>query len=157
MPLLERIVVPVANDTDASATAAALSRYLDEVDHLTVAHVIAKGGGAVDKAPMEKRQADANQFLSSVESRFADGTTVDTRIEFGTSVAETIVETALDVDATAIVFRPRGGNRLVRFLSGDTGVRIAAEADVPVVSIRSLDPSNSPKPQPRPNRSEGRR
>lgn len=135
MTLLERVVVPVANEADAVATAAALGPYTDDIRHLTLLHVVEKGGGTADKAPMEKRRTDAAAFLASAESLLGDEVAVETRIEFGTSVPETIVETALDAGASAIAFAPRGGNRLVRFLSGDTAARLVTESDVPVVSL----------------------
>jgi nucleotide-binding universal stress UspA family protein len=159
MSLLERAVVPVANEADAAATATALSSYAEEIDHLTVVHVVEKGGGVVDKAPMAKRRADAAAFLSTVESRFGDEeVTVETRIEFGTNVAETVVETALDVGATAVAFRPRGGNRLVRWLSGDTTTRLLTNAELPVVSLRAegdtAPDSSSPERSSQANDSE---
>jgi nucleotide-binding universal stress UspA family protein len=140
MTLLERVVVPVADESDAVATATALTPYLDEMRHVTMVHVIEKGGGAVDKAPMEKRRADAMESLSTVESQLEGDVTVETRVAFGTSVAETILETAIDTDSQAIVFRPREGNRLVRFLSGDTAIRLVTAAEVPVISITAEAP-----------------
>jgi nucleotide-binding universal stress UspA family protein len=135
MPLLDHPVVPVADRTDAVATATALSRHLDGIRRVTAVHVVEKGGGAIDKAPMARRVADANAFLSTVESRLADEVPVETRVEFGTDVADTVVATGLDVGATAIAFRPRGGNRLVRFLSGDTASRLLNGSELPIVSL----------------------
>jgi nucleotide-binding universal stress UspA family protein len=155
MALLERVVVPVADEEDVISTTAALSPYLGGIQHIIVVHVIEKGGGAVDKAPMEKRRADASAFLSTVESRLDDEVTVETRIEFGTGIAETIVETALDASATAIAFRPRGGSRLVRFLSGDTAARLVADPELPVVSLHTASRDvASPTGQTRENDSE---
>lgn len=134
MTLLERVVVSVADERDAVATASAVASHLAGVRHVTAVHVVEKGGGVADKAPMEKRTTDASRFLSLFASRL-DEVAVETRIEFGTDVADTIVETALEVDATAIVFRPRGGNRLVRLLSGDTAVRLVTDSELPVVSL----------------------
>jgi len=139
MALLERVVVPVADAGDAAATATALSPHLEDVRRVTVVHVVEKGGGAVDKAPMEKRLADASAFLSTVESRLDDEVAVETRVEFGTDVAETVVETAHDADATAIAFRPRGGSRLLRLLSGDTAARLVTDPELPVVSLHAGD------------------
>jgi nucleotide-binding universal stress UspA family protein len=148
MGLLERVVVPVADGRDAAATATALSQCLDEVRHVTVLHVVEKGGGVVDKAPMERRLTDATGFLSTVESGLGDEVTVETRVEFGTDVAETIVETALDAGATAIAFRPRGGSRLVRLLSGDTAIRLVTDAELPVVSLHPADGTRSSPERP---------
>jgi nucleotide-binding universal stress UspA family protein len=137
MALLDHPVVPVADPADAAATATALSQHLDGARRITALHVVEKGGGAIDKAPMARRVADAEAFLSTVEARLADEVPVATRVEFGTSVADTIVATALDVGATAIAFRPRGGSRLVRFLSGDTASRLLSEPALPVVSLHA--------------------
>lgn len=144
MTLLDRIVVPVAGERDAAATATALTPYLESIQHVTAVHVIEKGGGVVDKAPMEKRRADAKAYLSAVESRLGDEVELETRIVFGTDVAETIVETALEVDATAIAFHPRGSNRLIRFLSGDTAARLVGDSRIPIVSIHAMDEFHSP-------------
>lgn len=138
MALFDRIVVPVADADDVATTVTALSPYLSEIQHITVVHVIEKGGGVADKAPMEKRTADAATFFSTFESHLDETVAVETRIEFGTTVAETIIATALDTDATAIVFCPRGGNRLVRFLSGDTAARLVSGSGVPVVSLNAV-------------------
>jgi nucleotide-binding universal stress UspA family protein len=146
---LERVVVPVADDEDAVATAAALSPYLEEIRCVTVVHVIEKGSGAADKAPMEKRQRDARRFLSTLETRLEEEVVVETRIEFGTGVANTIVETAVETDADTIVYRPRGGSRLTRFLSGDTGLRLLTEAALPVVSITAGDDARQSAPRTR--------
>ncbi|MUV58574.1 universal stress protein [Halogeometricum sp. CBA1124] len=144
MSLLERVVVPVADERDAVATVTALSRHLDDVQSVVAVHVIEKGGGVADKAPMAKRKADAAEILAAVESRLGDAVTVETRVAFGTNVADTIVETALDADATAIAFCPRGGNRLVRFLSGDTAARLVSAPALPVVSLTAGRDTRSP-------------
>jgi nucleotide-binding universal stress UspA family protein len=144
MALFDRIVVPVADADDVATTVTALSPYLSEIQHITVVHVIEKGGGVADKAPMEKRAADAAKFFSTFESHLDETVAVETRIEFGATVAETIIETALDTGATAIVFCPRGGNRLVRFLSGDTAARLVSGSGVPVVSLNAVGRPRAP-------------
>ncbi|WP_276259365.1 universal stress protein [Haloglomus litoreum] len=150
MTLLGHPLVPVADAADAAATAAALERRLDGTRRITVLHVVEKGGGAVDKAPMARRVADADAFLSTVERRLGDAVPVETRVEFGRNVADTIVATALDVDATAIAFRPRGGSRLVRFLSGDTASRLLTGLELPVVSLPAAGGAG---PAPTPDKS----
>lgn len=135
MTLLDHPVVPVADPEDAAATAAALEGRLDRTRRVTAVHVVQKGGGTIDKAPMGRRVADAEGFLATVETRLGDAVPVASRVEFGTDIADTIVATALEVDATAIAFRPRGGSRLVRFLSGDTASRLLTEPELPIVSL----------------------
>jgi nucleotide-binding universal stress UspA family protein len=135
MAILDRIVVPVAGEQDAIETSRALQPFVDRISELTVVHVIEKGGGTVDKAPMAKRRADAAEFLSTVESHLDGAVGFEPRIEFGPNIAETIRGVAIDTNATAIALRPRGGSRLVRWLSGDTARRLLAESAIPVVSL----------------------
>lgn len=135
MSLLRTVVVPIASEEDARATAAALGPHFEEIERVVVLHVIEKGGGVVDKAPLEKRQSDAESFLDVAEAELGDDVAVDTRIAYGTDVVETIFDVATEEEATAVAFRPRGGSRIVRLLSGDTTARLATEPSVPTVSL----------------------
>lgn len=138
MALFDHLLVPVADDDDARTTARALAPHLEEVGRVTVVHVVEKGGGVVDKAPLGKRRADGRRFLAALETALAEtspSVPVETRIVFGTDVADTIVATATDVGATAVAFRPRGGSRLARLLSGDTATRLVSDPEVTVVSL----------------------
>lgn len=135
MALLDHVLVPIASEEDAEATAAALGPYLEEVQRVTAVHVIEKAGGAIDKAPLEKRQEDAAEFLAIVDSRLSDRVAVDTRTAYGTDVVEALLEAAADAGATAIAFRPRGGSRIRRLLTGDTATRLVIDAEIPVVSL----------------------
>lgn len=135
MTLLGHVVVPVASEGDARATASALEPHLQEIEHVTAIHVVEKGGGTIDKAPMEKRRDDGRASLEIFEEMLDASLPVDTRVEFGTDVSETIVDTATAVDATAIAFRPRGGSRIMRLLSGDTTTKLVTEPTLPVISL----------------------
>lgn len=133
----EHVVVPVASEPDADATCAALAPYLADLERVTAVHAIEKAGGAPDKAPMEKRRSDAAEFLAVVESRLASDVAVDTETVFGTDVVDALFDAALDANADAVVFRPRGGSRIVRLLSGDTATRLVTHPPIPVVSLPS--------------------
>ncbi|SFR94003.1 Universal stress protein family protein [Halomicrobium zhouii] len=136
---LDHVLVPVASEKDAAATCAALKPYLGEIERVTAVHVIEKGGGAPDKAPLGKRQEDAVEFLGVVESRLGDEVPVDTRTAYGTDVVATLFDEAATVGATAIAFRPRGGSRIVQILTGDTANRLVTDAEIPVVSLPDPD------------------
>lgn len=135
MALLERVIVPIATRDDAEKTTAALTPYLDEIGSLLVVHVIEKAGGGIDKAPMDKRQADAESMFDVVVERLGDRISVETEIVYGTDVVDALFETATDVDATALAFTAREGNRLTRLLSGDTSMRLVTGAELPVVAL----------------------
>lgn len=135
MAILDHVVVPIASEEDAEATTRALQSLLAEIQCVTAVHVIEKGGGTIDKAPMEKRREDAVDFLDHFETVLSEGVIVETRIEFGTDVVETIVETALDAGGTSIAIRPRGGSRIVRLLSGDTASRLVTNPTIPVLVL----------------------
>lgn len=135
--LLERIVVPVASEDDAAATAAALVPYVDEADRTVVAlHVVEKAAGALDKASVEQRERRAEAIFDAFTDGFAGvAAVVETDLRYGTDVAGTVVDAAHDVDASAVVFTPRGGGLLAKFLSGDVTHKLVANSDVPVLTL----------------------
>lgn len=139
MGLLHHVLVPVASEEDARETASALEPYLTDINRMTAVHVIEKGGGSIDKAPVEKRRTDAESLLAAFESAIGESADVDTRIEFGTDVGDTIVETALEAGATAIAFRPRGGSGIVRMLTGNTAEDLVMEPALPVIALPTPD------------------
>lgn len=143
--LFERAVVPVASRDDAAATAAALAPYIDDPERTAIAvHVIEKADGALDKASVEQREADAEAMFAIVTEGL-DGVdaTLDTEIRYGTDVAATLVEAAHDVEASAIVFTPRGGSRWKQLLSGDVTHNLVHESDVPVVVLPDREVNGS--------------
>jgi nucleotide-binding universal stress UspA family protein len=84
---------------------------------------------------METRRSDGAEFLAIVDARIAGDVALDTRIEFGTDVVETLFEAAIEVGATSIGVRHRGGSRIVQILAGDTGRKLVTDPKVPVVSL----------------------
>lgn len=136
-PLLQRVLVPVANQKDARSTAAALKPHLDStVDEILAVHVIEKAGGAPDKASVEQRELNAEKIFQAMAERLAEPTVaLDTKILYGTSVAEAIIDGAHDIDATAIVFTPRGGGKWMKILTEDVTTGLISESDVPILVL----------------------
>ena len=131
--LFERVLLPVASRDDARSTARALSPYAG--DQVVAVHVVEKAGGAVDKASVEQREEEAERIFEIVHEELDDAVDVDTRIDYGTDVAETIFAAAAEEDATSIVFTPRGGSRWIRLLTGDVALDLITKRDRPVVVL----------------------
>jgi len=132
--VLSHVLLPVANEADASATAAALERY--GPGHVTALHVVEKGGGVPDKTPVAQSEALAEESYAAVRSVFPDA---DEHTAYGRDVVAEIFDAAAAVDASAIAYRARGGNRLLQFLSGDISLRLVTEANRPVVALPHED------------------
>ncbi|GGN97408.1 MULTISPECIES: universal stress protein [Haloarcula] len=128
--LLERVVVPVASEDDAETSARALARQ--SYGEAVFVHVVEKAGGAPDKAGVEQRELEAEEMFEAARAVLGD---VETDIYYGTDVVETIFDAAEDVDASAVVVVPRGGNRLVQMVTGDVALRLVTRNDRPVVVL----------------------
>jgi len=128
--LLGHVLLPVADEEDALETALALETY--DPDRVTVVHVVEKGEGAPDKTPVEHSEEVAAGAYRAVQGVFPDA---DTETAYARDVVGAIFEVAEAVDASAVAYRPRKGNRLVRFLSGDRSLKLVTEADRPVIVL----------------------
>jgi nucleotide-binding universal stress UspA family protein len=135
--LFARPLLPVANPDDAASTAsAALPRIAAVGGRPLVVNVIEKGGGAPDKAPLERMEELAEESFEVVRERAAAaGVEVDTDTLYGTDVAETIFEAGREADVSAMVFTPRDGNRFWDLLTGGIRDDLVTESDHPVVVL----------------------
>lgn len=135
--LFARPLLPVANPDDAAATvAAAFPRVAAVGGRPVLVTVVEKAGGAPDKAPLEQMEALAEESFEIARDRAEEmGIDLDTELLYGTDVAETIFGAARDVDATAIVFTPRDGNRLWDLLASGVRHDLVTESDRPVVVL----------------------
>jgi nucleotide-binding universal stress UspA family protein len=128
--ILAHALVAVATEDDARATARALEPY--QPDRVTTVHVVEKGDGVPDKTPVEQSEAIAADAYHAVREVFPDAAE---HTAYGRDVAATIVAAAAEVDASAIVYRPRGGSRLTQLLAGDVATRLVSNATRPVVAL----------------------
>ncbi|CQH60112.1 UspA domain protein [Halobacterium hubeiense] len=139
--LLELVVVPVASEGDAQTTMdAVLPRVREAGGRVVAVHVVEKGGGTIDKASVEQREAYAEGVFGVVEDACTDaGVTFETDLRFDTDVVDGIFDAARDHDASAVAFTPREGNRWLDLLAGDHARDIVKRADLPVVVLPAED------------------
>ncbi|WP_181685445.1 universal stress protein [Halorhabdus salina] len=128
--LTEHLVVPVANEADATRTARALQAY--EFDQVTVVYVIEHTADAIDILSPEQAREHGQDALEAFRAVIPDA---GSETVAAADVVDGVLAVAADVDATAIAFQPRGGSRIVQLLSGDTALRLVTEADRPVIAL----------------------
>lgn len=128
--LLSHVLLPVAHQEDALASARALKTYAPR--EVTVVHVVEKAGGAPDKTPVEQSQEIAQASFEAVQSVFPDA---GDHIVYATDVVEGICGAADDIGASVIAFRPRPGHRFVQLLSGDLTNKLASQSAHPVLVL----------------------
>lgn len=128
--LTQHVLVPIANEEDAATTASLLESY--EFERITVLHVVEKGEGVPDKTPVEQSEQIAEAAFETFREIFPDA---ETETAYRRDIVESIFEVADEINASAIAFRPRGGSRLIQWLSGDRTLRLVTEADRPVITI----------------------
>ncbi|WP_336343821.1 universal stress protein [Halalkalicoccus ordinarius] len=137
--ILERVLLPIVGPKDARTTCElALPRIAGANGSVICVNVVEKGGGSLDPtSPTQQEERAEEVFEIVAEECEAKGIPLETRILYGTDVAETIFEAAEEEDVTAIAFTPRESNRLVDILSGSPGYSIMKRANRPVVVFPS--------------------
>ena len=132
--LLSHILLPVAHPDDAKLTALALKPY--SPDKVTTLHVVEKGEGVPDKTPVEASHEIAEESFAEVQSVFPQA---DDHTVYARNIVAAIFEAADELDVSAIAFRSRAGNRLMRLLSGDLSLKLVTQADRPIIALPRSD------------------
>lgn len=146
--LLERLVIPVAGPEDAANTYRSLRPQIvdgeeddDTADPdvaLHVVYVVEKAGGAPDRASVEQRERHAQDAFDRFEMLAeSDGFEVTSEIRYGTEVAEAVLASAREIDASAVAFTSRGTSRWLDLVTGGIRSSLLANADRPVVVLPS--------------------
>ena len=130
LDLLAHVLLPVADKEDALSSATALEPY--QPNHVTALHVVEKGQGVPDKTPVAQSEAVAEESFEAVRMVFPDA---DEHTAYSRDIVGAIFDAAAEVDASAIVYRSRGGNRIVQFLSGDRSLKLITTAERPVIAL----------------------
>ncbi len=128
--LLSHVLLPVANEKDALATATQLEPYRPE--RVTALHVVEKGEGVPDKTPVEQSEELAAESFAAVRTVFPDA---DEHTAYGRDIVAKISEAADEVDASAVAYRSRDGSRILHFLSGDLSLKLVTKSDRPVIAL----------------------
>lgn len=139
MILGNRLLLPLASETDARRTASAvISAFGEEAETFTIypLHVIEKGGGAIDKTPVDAQHDQAETIFSTMIAKLEPaGFDVEPELVYGTDVVDAIANAAMELEASAIVFLPREGGTLSRLLAGDLSNKLLERTPIPVVVL----------------------
>jgi nucleotide-binding universal stress UspA family protein len=133
--LLDRVLVPVANQADAEATRRAIEPYLDEIGEIVLVHVVEQTPGYMDHTSPEALREEAEEFLWGARNELGEDVNAEAEIRFGDDVVEELAALAEGADATAIVFHPREKGLLGRFVDGDREGEMIAASPVPVIAL----------------------
>lgn len=134
------VLVPLADESDAERTCRALEEYLSLEGTVVAVHVVEKAQGPPDKSGVEQRAERADRIFLIARQRLETETrSVESRLLFGSNIAETIFQAAEDADADLIVFSPREASRLARLLSGDVALDLITDPELPVLVLPDPD------------------
>ncbi len=128
--LLDHVLVPIANETDARETAAALKQLRPA--HVTALYIVEKADGSIDPVPQQYLKEDGENALRAFDELFPDA---DHELTYADDLVDRIYSVATEIDATAIAYRSRGGSRFIRLISGDHAHKLTHNPQIPVISL----------------------
>ena len=128
--IMHDIVVPVADSDDAEKTVSEL-KYFDPT-HVTAVFVAEETDGYPNKTPHSVSEDIAEDTKEMFEREFPE---VDFRLVQATDIVEGIIETADEIDATSIVYRPRQRSFISRILSSSQSEKLITHSSYPVIAL----------------------
>ena len=138
--IFDRIVVPVKNTDDATATATALKPHLEPGSELVVLlHVIEQTDGYVDTASPAALKEEANRIFDAGMRELPSDAPTQSALRYGTDAVDVIVDAIDEFGATAVVFEPSPDRRLTDLLTRSAEQRLVEEANCPVIAIHGDD------------------
>ena len=139
--VFRRILVPVASESDAHATATAVRPILNGDGGTGIfVYVVEKAGGAPDKASVEQQETYAQKLFDGVHTVLeGQDLSYETDVIYGTDIGEAIIEGAHVHRANGIAFTPRGGSRWLKLLTGDVTETLVSSSDLPVIVLPEAD------------------
>jgi nucleotide-binding universal stress UspA family protein len=132
-------LLPVASVEDAEQTClCALPTIMHAGGAVTALHIINANGGWSDMAPSEYRRYIANDALELVRREGeARGIQVATQVVFAGEVTRAIIDISADIDASAIVFTPRGSGKWRSLFSTGVAFDLVKKSTCPVIVFPS--------------------
>lgn len=134
---LDTIVLPLAGVSDADATCQAVRPYLSTTTEVIVVHVIDKTEGGIDSASIEQRKLRADRIFDRCRTLAPSVGRITNTLTYHTDVVGSILDTAENRNADAVVFTPRDAHRFVKLVSGDTAFDLIHRAACPVLIVPS--------------------
>ncbi|WP_121744637.1 universal stress protein [Natronorubrum halophilum] len=132
------VLLPVADQEDASNTCSAVYPYLEGKDcRLHVIHVIQKEPDNVDQAAIKHR---SNEIFTVVRECFeASEIPVSTDIRYGRNIADVILEAADEYTAESIILTPRNRSIWRKLRSQNVLGSLITAVEQPLIIIPATD------------------
>ena len=124
--IMHEVVVPVSNKQDTEKTVKELS-YFDP-DHITIVHLVENN----EQTPKDVHEDVADELHSIVLEEFEDA---EFELVQSDDIVKSISETAMEKEATSIVFRPAETTRIANVFSQSNNLRMITNFSIPVIAL----------------------
>lgn len=124
--VMHEVVVPVSDQQDTEKTVEEL-KYFDP-DHITVVYVV-QGN---EQTPKDIHLDTGDELHEIVQDEFEEA---DFELVESDDIVSSIVDLAVDKDATSIVFRPSETSRISTVFSQSKNLKLITHSSVPVLAL----------------------